>query len=332
MRAPPDFDGDRCVHGLSPFATCHACVDACPHGALVLGENSLGINEEACTGCGVCRPACPESAVETGSGHDTWLPLIDVREEEAYLACDRIGLPVGFGVVACVHGVLDGDLDDARTQRITTLLVAHPDCESCPDRPQERLQLEQRVGLLNALAKSAHELQIKLERLDISAWHRRRNAAAQRKNDLDHSRRRLFRAVVGGESSLAKSKDQARADKLLRFQPRIDSKSCVGCDACVRICPHAALVLERRPDALAYIAYGEHCTGCGLCADVCEPRAVAVVGMQQAQGSTVELTEGKCSKCGAAFHRPAGNTSASATVCHICNASNHAGRLFQVRS
>ena len=39
------------------------CVDACPVKALAVKEEKLLINKDACIGCGLCVPACPEGAL-----------------------------------------------------------------------------------------------------------------------------------------------------------------------------------------------------------------------------------------------------------------------------
>lgn len=42
---------------------CGLCADACPFGALSLGESKLEVSESRCMGCGICVHTCPEGAL-----------------------------------------------------------------------------------------------------------------------------------------------------------------------------------------------------------------------------------------------------------------------------
>lgn len=61
---------DPLVAEVHPVActACNACLDACPYGAISLGEvdgrTVAVISETGCKGCGGCVPICPENAID----------------------------------------------------------------------------------------------------------------------------------------------------------------------------------------------------------------------------------------------------------------------------
>jgi ferredoxin len=119
-------------------------------------------------------------------------------------------------------------------------------------------------------------------------------------------------------------------DGLFRHVPRIDEARCSGCDACVRVCAHGALVLDPGNGAPAYRVDPARCTGCHLCADECAERAVTVVEMATCDRREIRLDERRCTRCGAPFHLPAAQT-ADFGLCPICRKTDHHRKLFQVR-
>ncbi len=39
------------------------CLNACPEGAITKKDGIINVNEELCTGCGLCKEACPFDAI-----------------------------------------------------------------------------------------------------------------------------------------------------------------------------------------------------------------------------------------------------------------------------
>jgi Fe-S-cluster-containing hydrogenase component 2 len=50
------IDEDKC-------SGCGVCVEACPEGAIVLRDSAAAIERHLCTGCAVCLAACPQAAI-----------------------------------------------------------------------------------------------------------------------------------------------------------------------------------------------------------------------------------------------------------------------------
>jgi len=334
----PLIDADRCVHSLCAVASCEACVVACPRQALALGERALTIDEDACDGCGHCRPACPEAAIElTGV---TFTGLFEPGASAALLACERSGVPRGEGTVPCLHGMTARDLDRIAAAGVRTIVTARGECSACSWATPRTL--EQAVEKDNAVRRSRGDPSLSVERVSPSAWGARRVAAGARKPDLDQGRRAFLgifsrsksdgvvaRVRPGPGPGPGPVRDEETA-RLYRFVPAIDATACIGCDACVHICPHGAVQLAREAGVLHYRLDPSACSGCRLCMDVCEWDAVTIAEMALSSQSSVSLHESRCAKCGAPFHLPA-LPADGATICRICRKKNHAASLFQVR-
>ena len=50
---------------------CGGCIDECPEGAIIEGDEVSHIDPEKCTDCGTCVEAffCPAAAIIPGQGH-----------------------------------------------------------------------------------------------------------------------------------------------------------------------------------------------------------------------------------------------------------------------
>jgi ferredoxin len=86
------FDTEACT-------LCHACVAACPTGALRTDPDApvLAFAETACVQCGLCRATCPEKAIALAPRLDpaAWSsPPIELKREEPF-TCIACGKPFG---------------------------------------------------------------------------------------------------------------------------------------------------------------------------------------------------------------------------------------------
>lgn len=70
--------------------------------------------------------------------------------------------------------------------------------------------------------------------------------------------------------------ERREVPKGFRGRPVWDMETCIGCGACERICPGAAIEMEGRRDEATIIYLQHHCLFCGQCADTCPVDAITM--------------------------------------------------------
>ena len=332
----PSVDGDRCVHGALPAASCRACVAICPRNAFMLDDNGLALDTDACDGCGLCVGACPQEAIDLG---ERLQPLIrQVRgESTVFLACDAIAKGNEPGQVACLHGVGLSALARCHANGAHVAVVARGECRSCARSTSATI--DERVGQISKLARDRGLPVMSVRDLPIGAWREERDEAA------NMSRRALFRGVLQPQPKVALPAallapgvpagvilGHRDAATIALIAPIIDAEACTACGACIEVCPHRVLSLTTREVGAAYEADATACTGCGICVDACDVNAISLQASAPARPKPVVLDKARCGHCGVMFYRTSGKGGECATkqLCSICAKHPHHKSLFQV--
>jgi len=110
--------------------------------------------------------------------------------------------------------------------------------------------------------------------------------------------------VLGVEEFKAES-DLWKVPEVFRGKLSIDEDKCIGCSACVRICPSAAIDLEEEEERRIFKFWYSKCVGCGLCRDICPPEAItmtedyrlATEDRHKAYSAVTKIVQ-RCAGCG----------------------------------
>jgi ferredoxin len=352
----PEIRGERCVHAHIEQASCHACVDKCPKQAWLLDDESLKINIEACDGCGLCAPACSQGAIL--HSHEPLLRQLDDPFLVALIACEKTELPLGQGVIPCLHALGLHDLLKLYRQGVRTLMLTAGNCQQCVRYSPATLQAA--LNTLNQALKQRGLMSILLHELSAEVWQQQRQTTKEPVSRETVSRRSFFRrglqtalheglklkgllpqdsenflppgtllpaSATKAEVQESNAEVQESEANDLPYVPQINPTLCNGCDTCFKICPHEALLLDT--DNPAYIIVPKQCTGCHLCTDVCTSKAINIVEWITPVATRIPLQKTRCRRCGVAYHHPV-DYPATANLCHICGKTNHYQNLFQV--
>src|SRR5579863_6875036 len=73
--------------------------------------------------------------------------------------------------------------------------------------------------------------------------------------------------------------------------PRIDLDACIGCGACVSVCPEGDVL--GLIDGKATIINGHKCVGHGLCAEECPVGAITMVMAKPSSGADMPIISGE---------------------------------------
>lgn len=339
----PEFRGERCTHARLTWTGCRRCVDACPSGALALGEQALELDTQACDGCGLCAAACPQQAIAAADP----LAALARRDGTWFAACGRAGVGRA-STLACLRAIDWRALLRMHAQGMRTLEVAAcagNACERDGCADPDGAAFSGRVEQFNLMLSSRGAETVRLVTLAPEVWCVRQ-ARAWSAGAADASRRAFLTRLVKPASgvdvvALPGLPGEDGPQAVYPALPEIDVDACSGCDACTRVCDTGALILDRpgtdrsgtdqsgtdRSGAgSTYRIDPARCSGCEACVDVCATEAVSVQRWRAGVQRSVALREARCSACGVRFHTPAPRAT---NRCAICATVNHHARLFQ---
>lgn len=341
----PEIDADACVHSLCNDVNCHACVDVCPTQAWVLDDESLGLDVEACDGCGHCVPACPSGALHV---HFPWVTRQISTRMVAMFACDKSGIKESSGILPCIHALGLRQLLQIYNSGIKHLLLATAECKDCSRHSSEGLY--HHLDQLNHLLLERNKSPIIIMQRSNNVWKKifrtdetiSRGTQVSRRDFLHGVGQQLrqqlviidplnlaeFQTIPPGQLLPDTGEDEVHWP----WAPVVDEQKCNGCDACMKLCPTDALnFFQGHNDSEGmYELNPKSCTGCGICTSVCETEAITLQNWSLSASRKIHLFEKNCVACGNTFHQPQQNSQSDEVHCRICQHHNHNSNLYQV--
>ncbi len=260
---------------------CGACVDACRTGAIQLvssgkEEAHSEIDEEKCVKCGYCARVCPTEAIKYGE----ILPrsvvggkavVVDQKDCIGCMTCTRVCPSKGAINVGTVSKL--PFIDPSYCARCEECMDV---CPSAAIKYSSRKRAYQNFGKIktmeivselleketNRLAGDAGKIDNILNRISRDIIYE--NTEDEFEIDITSRLKEEIERAVDGDLEIKDIQYIIESTAPKRDITVID-ESCIGCTACMDVCPTEAIELEMPSP----VHIGEKCVYCGKCVEVC---------------------------------------------------------------
>lgn len=275
---------EACSKKKSPLSTCTACMDECPHGALVIEERTLKLDEKACSLCGVCITVCPQQAIKGQS------PARKVIQD--YLSLQ----------------------DDSPLPSFLELLYFHKKGVRFIQKSAVDEDLNKRIEEANEVLNV-----MKLEPILIT-----KTLSLKEDAQPKLSRRGFFTKLsMDGKNTVLSSvtpvkwrfnENSFKSSNLYNdwafHEVRMHEEKCTLCGACFNICPTQIFTLEN--DTLKIDE--KNCSGCNLCMDICQHSGIQIANsIHKVREVAYHVYKNECTTCRSSFY-----SWVESNECEIC--------------
>jgi ferredoxin len=348
------FTAEACIAVRSLPSACQRCAQACPAGAVKVGEAGPELVAD-CLGCGRCAAACPTGALVLKSFPDSG--ALPSGNAPLHVECWKV--PASLTGHAALRVPCLGGLDAGQLLEWQALLGDTPlhlidrgwcaKCRAGGEAHPARAALDEAARLLKAcdpqamahpglvlrplpaaLMPAAIPEPAAEERIGRRAFFRRFAAEAaqampapryvaprlRRGHDFPLPRRERLLAVLEALARQPAERLPAAVLPGLTLQ-----KDCDHLGVCAGMCPTGALYLYEDEDHAGIGFEPRDCVACGLCAQACPARAIEVLsagpdGQSAAAHILTQFPLARCEQCLTPFAAVRG-----ATLCPACRRS-----------
>ena len=131
----------------------------------LLDNDFLGIDTDACDGCGLCMSDCPQGAISFD--YEISIKTNHVGNF-ALVACELTGIEEGKGLLPCIHMIGLLDIMHLYNKGVRVICVASGACDKCP-RGGGR-SLTSRLTATDAALRRSALPGIELKQITIKEW------------------------------------------------------------------------------------------------------------------------------------------------------------------
>ena len=294
-------------------STCTLCADACPVQAIAW-DDSVQVDPDRCTGCGVCATVCPTGVFEARSPTNTEL-LIQIKElaqEREWLAfaCPRYREMRSkeaepFMQVPCLGRLDESILIGAVSMGISAVWLMDGACQECPqaggrtvagtvvERSNAWLQA---FGIAQRIAFSPHlppELSEKARQLGAVDGPSRRAFFSLLARETARTAAVTMESVRGDHGSLP---EEAQAPRRGELPTHLPAKRQLLLGALRRLSRPGGAGTEISRGLVAQLDFKATCTGCQMCAFFCPTGALTKAEQDGRAGVAFRVAH--CVDCG----------------------------------
>ncbi len=310
----PQLDWSRCLNFHHP-GRCRRCFYSCPTGAISV-EAKISINENTCSGCGICTAACPADCLELPD--IDWLALYAnaVSCQVAHIGCRKSASPLINITVPCLGAIPAEFFASLSLASSSHFIIDLTPCSKCKHK---RALLQLRRSLRKAENYSGSKIRFKALFSKLTHDNNSDLIYVDNITVLKRNCTELTGSIINnllheqkdsGPSIKNSSSNRILLKNVLTNNPHAAiyltswqvTAKCTGCALCQGSCPHNAWDMIYDSDSLSLVHYPWRCTGCRLCATICPAKAKHPVAVSQISADdrylvTRTFKSRRCSQC-----------------------------------